>query len=254
MSEIDRAEIDGAPATPEEMERTTSTFGHFTAMQVRNGATRGLSFHLRRLAESNGERFGAGLDPDRVRELIRHVLDGVGDASVRVHLYAASPEPRVVVTVKPPSELPSPQRLRSVRYQRPEPHVKHVATEQGRYRERVQREAYDDALLTGDNGIVSETSMTNIEFFDGDEVVWPDAPHLRGITMQLLEERLPGRGVVIRRERVRVSGIGSLDGAFLSNARGLAAVSSIDDVDLPARADRMELLADVYDSVPWDPI
>ena len=173
---------------------------------------------------------------------------------MRVHLYAASPEPRVVVTVKPPGELPSPQRLRSVRYQRPEPHVKHVVTEQGRYREEVRREGYDDALLTGQDGIVSETSMTNIGFFDGDDVVWPDAPLLRGITMQLLEERLPGRGVVVGREPVRVSGIGSLDGAFLSNARGLAAVSSIDDVDLPDRADRMKLLADVYDSVSLNPI
>jgi branched-subunit amino acid aminotransferase/4-amino-4-deoxychorismate lyase len=254
MADIDRTEIDGAPATPEDLERVTSAYGHFTAMQVRGEATRGLDLHLRRLANTNRERFGAELDRDRLRALIRHALDGTQDASVRIYFHDASPEPRIVVTVKPPAELPSPQRLRSVRYQRPDAHVKHVVTEQGRYREEVQRQGYDEALLTSDHGIVSETSMTNIGFFHGDAVVWPDAPLLRGVTMQLLEERLFARGVVVRRERIRVGDVGRLGGAFLSNARGIAAVSAVDDLDLPIVADRMRLLEETYAAVPWDPV
>jgi branched-subunit amino acid aminotransferase/4-amino-4-deoxychorismate lyase len=132
--------------------------------------------------------------------------------------------------------------------------VKHVVTEQGRYREEVQREGYDDALLTGEDGAVSETSMANIGFFEGDIVVWPDAPLLHGVTMQLLENHLPSRGATVRRQRIRVADIGALDGAFLSNARGIAALSAVDDIDLPIVADRMRLLEETYAAVPWDPI
>jgi branched-subunit amino acid aminotransferase/4-amino-4-deoxychorismate lyase len=254
MADIDRTEIDGAPATQEELEKITSAYGHFTAMQVRKGATRGLDLHLRRLAETNRERFGTELDRDRILALIRSALGDVEDASVRVYLHDASPEARIVVTVKPAGELPSPQRLRSVRYQRPDAHVKHVVTEQGRYREQVQHQGYDDALLTTDDGEVSETSMTNIGFFDGDAVVWPDAPLLHGVTMQLLEDHLPARGTTVRRQRIRVADIGALDGVFLSNARGIAAVSAVDDIDLPIVADRVRLLEEAYAAVPWDPI
>jgi len=254
MSGIDRTQIDGAPATAEELERVSSAYGHFTAMQVRGGATRGLDLHLRRVADTNRERFGTELDRERLRGLIRSALGGEQDASVRVYLYDASPEPRIVVTAKPPAELVSPQRLRSVRYQRPDARLKHLRTEQGRYREEVQREGYDDALLTGDDGVVSETSMTNIGFFHRDSVVWPDAPLLHGVTMQLLEERLPERGVTFRRERIRVADLATLDGAFLSNARGIAAVGAVDDVELMIDPDRMRLLLDTYAAVPWDPI
>jgi len=254
VSDIDRIEIDGAPAAQAELEQVTSAYGHFTAMQVRKGATRGLDLHLRRLAETNRERFGTELDRDRILTLVRSALDGAEDASVRVYLYDSPGGSRVVVTVKPPGELPSRQRLRSVRYQRPDAHVKHVVTEQGRYREEVQREGYDDALLTGEDGAVSETSMANIGFFEGSTVVWPDAPLLHGVTMQLLEERLPDRGVTVQRKGVRVADIATLDGAFLTSARGIASVGAVDDVELTIDPDRMRRLEEAYAAVPWDPI
>ncbi|MFL5766423.1 MAG: aminotransferase class IV [Actinomycetota bacterium] len=254
MPDIDRTEIDGTPATPEELDRVASAYGHFTAMQVRDGATRGLDLHLRRLVNSSRERFAVDVDRDRILALIRSALDGTEDASVRVYVYASPGEPRVVITVKPPAELASPQRLRSVRYQRPDAHVKHVVTEQGRYRDEVQREGYDDALLTAEDGAVSETSMANIGFFEGDTVVWPDAPLLHGVTMQLLEERLPDRGVTVRRKRVRVEDISALDGAFLTSARGIGAVSALNDTEIEIALDPMRRLEEVYAAVPWDPI
>ena len=125
-----------------------------------------------------------------------------------------------MVTVKPPAEMATPQRLGSVRYQRPDAHRKHVHTEQGHYRELAQRDGFDDALLTGPDGLVCETSMANIGFFDRSGVVWPDAPMLRGITMQLLEAPFP-----TRRTPMRLSDIASFDGAFVSNARGIGVVS-----------------------------
>ena len=63
MTDIHRTEIDGARATQEELEKITSAYGHFTAMQVRDGATRGLDLDL---AYVGTEPLGADLQAGRV--------------------------------------------------------------------------------------------------------------------------------------------------------------------------------------------
>jgi branched-subunit amino acid aminotransferase/4-amino-4-deoxychorismate lyase len=244
-----RIEIDGRVPTPEELWSTTSVHGHFTAMQVRGRRTRGLELHLRRLEATNRELFGAGLDRGRVRSLIRQALGDVEDASVRVYAFESDAEPRLMVTVRPPGGVASPQRLQSVRYQRSAAHLKHLATEQGFHSRAAHRNGFDDALLTSLDGTISETAIANIGFFDSSGMVWPDAPLLRGITMQLLEERVPSR-----RARVGLGDIADFEGAFLSNARGVAAVSEIDGITLPLPAARVEDLLKAYESVPWDAI
>ena len=221
-------------------------------MQVRARRTRGLAPHLARLEAANRELFEAELDGRRVRELIRHALRDVEDASVRVYAFESGDEPTIMVTVKQPGGVSTPQRLQSVRYQRPEAHLKHLATGQGFYSRLARRNGFDDALLTTSDGVISETSIANIGFFDGSGVVWPAAPLLHGITMQLLERNLVELGVPARRAPVRLHDIASFDGAFLSNARGVAAVSEVDGMSLPMQARRMETIADAYASVPWD--
>ncbi len=247
-------EIDGRAVSPEVASSTASAFGHFTAMQVRGGRTRGLALHLSRLEGANRELFDAGFDGERVRVLIRHALGETEDASVRVYCFEGDPDPAVMVTVKEPGGVHSPQRLRSVRYQRPDAHLKHLATSQAYYSRLARDEGFDDALLTGDGGTVSESATANIGFFDHSGVVWPDAPLLHGITMQLLERSLPDLGVSSRRESVRLRDIPSFEGAFLSYARGIAVVSGVDDTSLPERAERMKTLAGAYASVPWDTV
>jgi branched-subunit amino acid aminotransferase/4-amino-4-deoxychorismate lyase len=251
---VTRIEIDGAPATAERLWETTSGYGHFTAMQVRDGGTRGIELHLRRLRDANREAFGAGLDGDRVRALIRHALGDTRDASVRVHLYEGEDDPVTVVTVKGPAGMASPQRLRTARYQRPRPHIKHVVTDQGFHRRQARAEGFDDALLMGPDGLVSETTLANIGFFDGATVVWPDAPMLHGITMQLLERELAVQGAPARRAAVRPGDIAALDGAFVSSARGIGVVTAVDDLRLPAEPKGMGALAETWALLPWDRI
>jgi hypothetical protein len=54
-------EIDGAPADLAALRAVLlGGYGHFTAMQVRDGRTRGLDLHLRRLDAGNRELFGGG--------------------------------------------------------------------------------------------------------------------------------------------------------------------------------------------------
>jgi branched-subunit amino acid aminotransferase/4-amino-4-deoxychorismate lyase len=251
-----RVEVNGRAVNADAAWSAASSFGHFTAMQVRGGATRGLELHLRRLEAANRELFDAGLDHDEVRALIRHALGEAEDASVRVYLVDADrdSEPATVVTVREPGGIESPQRLRSVDYQRPDAHLKHLATEQGYHTRIARRDGYDDALLTADLDLVSEAATANIGLFDGDGVVWPEAPLLRGITMQLLEAALRGRGVPVRRSSVRLHDLPGFEGAFLSNARGIAAVSGVDDLVLPDAAHGIAMLVDAYAAVPWDRI
>ena len=251
---MERVEIEGAEPTPEQLLETTSAYGHFTAMQVRGGKTRGLELHLARLEASNREAFDAGFEPARVRELIRHTLGGVRDASVRVYIHRAEAGPVTIVTVKPPAEIASPQRLRSASYLRPDPHIKHVHTDQGIYREDAQREGFDDALLVASDGRISETTMANIGFFDERGVVWPDAPMLDGITKQLLERAGPALGIQMRDRPIHVSEVDTMEGAFVSSARGIGLVSAVDDVELDTPPARVEALVDAYASIPWDEI
>jgi branched-subunit amino acid aminotransferase/4-amino-4-deoxychorismate lyase len=162
--------------------------------------------------------------------------------------------PTIMVTVKPPGGVSTPQRLQSVLYQRPDAHIKHLATGQGFYARVDRRNGFDDALLTASDGVVSESTIANIGFLDGSGVVWPDAPLLHGITMQLLERELPELRLPSRRAPVRLHDITSFEGAFLSNARGVAAVCQVDDVSLPMQSGHMKAIADAYASVPWDTI
>ena len=159
-----------------------------------------------------------------------------------------------MVTVKEPGDISSPQRLQSVHYQRPDPHIKHLATGQAFYSRLARRNGFDDALLTAPDGIISESAIANIGFFDESSVVWPDAPLLHGITMQLLEHQLPKFRVPSRRAPVRLRDITSFEGAFLSNARGVAAVSQVDGACLPIPAECMKTVAEAYASATWDSI
>jgi branched-subunit amino acid aminotransferase/4-amino-4-deoxychorismate lyase len=247
-------EVNGTAVDAEAAWVAASSIGHFTAMQVRTGATRGLDLHLRRLEAANRELFDVGLDRAEVRSRIRHALGQTRDASVRVYLVEreGEPGPATVVTVREPGGIDSPQRLRSVDYQRPSAHLKHLSTEQGYHTRVAQRGGYDDALLTVGLDVVAEAATANIGFFDREGVMWPDAPLLHGITMQLLESALPRRGVAVRRASVRLRDVARYDGAFLSNARGIAAVSAIDGLVLPEVGDRLAMLIDAYDAVSWD--
>ncbi len=140
-------------------------------------------------------------------------------------------------------------------YVRAVPHVKRIADFGQVYHRRIALgDGFDDALLTGDGGLVAECGIANIAFVDGTSIVWPDAPVLEGITMQLLEARLAAAGLPTRRRTVRLGDLGSFTGAFVTNARGIASVGRIDDVMLPVDAGVMDAVWQVYEDVPWDQI
>ncbi len=255
-----RIEIDGRSATADLLWSVVGNgYGHFTAMQVRDAKTRGADLHLARLDEGTRALFGCGLDGDLVRERIRHGLaDDVRDASVRVYVIdpESSGQPSILVTVREPASMPrTPRRLQSVSFQRPLAHIKHIGGFGQAYYGRLAAQAgFDEALFVGPAGDVAEGSITNIGFVDGDAVVWPDAPALHGISMQVLERELSKAGVAWSRRAVNVADVGSFDGAFLTNARGIAPVGRINDTAMPADAELLATVIKTFEAAPWDPI
>ncbi|MFE4599266.1 aminotransferase class IV [Kitasatospora indigofera] len=266
-----KLEADGLAVTVDDLAYLAlGGYGHFTAMQVRGGRTQGLDFHLARLDAATREFYGEPLAGERVRELIRHALgqgadgadggDAVLDASVRVHVFRPEDAPgapvRVLVSVRPPGEAPAEVlSLRAVDYQRPVAHIKHSGGfAQTYHRQVAAAEGYDEALLVGQGGVIAEGAITNVGFVEGDTVVWPDAPVLQGIAMQVLVRELAAAGVESKRRPVFLSDVASFDGAFLTNSRGFAAVGRIDTVDLPLDAPLLATARRLHREAPWDEI
>lgn len=255
-----RCEVDGRAVTDEALlPLVTSNYGHFTAMQVRGGAARGVGLHLARLDSATRELFGSGLDGDRVRAAVRHALgDDVRDASVRVTVFrpAGAPEVSLMVVVQAPAEPPrGPESLMSVQYLRPAAHIKHLGGFGQAYYGRLARAAgFDDALLTGPDGLVAEGTVANIGFLSGRTLVWPDAPVLRGTGWGVLEECAVRAGWRVERRAVRLADVSGFDGAVLVNSWGVWPVGRVDDTALPQDAPGPAELVRLYESAPWDAV
>ena len=151
-------EINGRAATAGELRVLASGgYGHFTAMQLRGGRTRGLQLHLDRLDAASREMFGAALEGGQVRDLIRHALGArVRDASVRVIVQqpAEQEPPRVTVTVRPPADPLPDCSVQQVAYQRSLAHLKHTGDfGQSYYGRLAERNGFGEALLTGPDGL-----------------------------------------------------------------------------------------------------
>lgn len=248
-----RIEIDGRTATAEQLAvPAVVNYGHFTAMQVRDGRVRGLDLHLRRLREATRELFDKELDLSLVRERARHALGGTGDASVQLRIFSPGADSlSIMVVVRDPVEMPpGPWRLKSAPYLRPVAYLKHVGGFGQAYYGRVaQREGFDDALLTGPGGLIAEGGITNIGCFAGDTVVWPEAPSLPGITYQLLVRALGARST---HRVITLDDLGGYDGAFVCNSWGVAPVGQIDQRRLPDAGAGVAELVKLYEAVPTE--
>ncbi|MDG6108026.1 aminotransferase class IV [Dactylosporangium aurantiacum] len=252
MNGLIRLEVDGHPPTAEQLYHPALVnYGHLTALQVRSGRVQGLNLHLSRLAAQSLALFDTPLDPAHSRALLRHAVRDVPDAAVRVNVYQPSPGGplSVLVAVRPPAyPSPSPLRLMSVPYQRPVAHIKHLGGFGQIYWGRAAVEhGFDDALLTTPAGEITEAAVHNIAFFDGAHVVWPDAPCLPGIAMQLLEPLLPSRRAV-----VTLSDLARYRAAFVTNSIGVVPVTAIDEHGFTVDEPLMTQVTSALATVPWD--
>lgn len=258
-------EFDGRPAEVGEVTPLALiNYGHFTSMLVENLRVRGLSLHLERLVRDAHLVFGAEVDPDRVRWVVRHALvDTTGPTIVRVTVFdpgmqlshpGAEAEPRLLVTTRPaPSGPLPPMRLQSAMYCRDMPEVKHVGLFGAlRHRRMAQRNGYDDAVFTDAHANLSEAATTNVGFFDGERIVWPKAEVLTGITMALLGQVHESPSVTAP---VNLAHLGEMQAAFATNAViGVRAIGAIDGTSWDGKHPLIETLSREYLEVPPEPL
>ncbi|WP_066954863.1 aminotransferase class IV family protein [Streptomyces lushanensis] len=248
------AELNGRPVGLDEITALALTnYGHFTTLRVEDGRVRGLTLHLDRLGRDCPALFGAELDLDRVRTLLRRAAPAHGAATVRVTVFDPAldighpdraGDPHILVTRRQVSSAPLPPlRVRSVAYTRDAPEVKSVGLFASlRHRRTARLDGYDDALFVDGDALISEGVTWNVGFFDGDSVVWPEAVQLAGVTMRLLQEAHEHRVAP-----VPLADVGSLDAAFATNAAiGVRAVTAIDGTAFPDRHPAVDLLRETY--------
>lgn len=256
------AELNGRPVGLDQlMALALTNYGHFTTLLVDDGRVRGLALHLDRLGRDCRALFGTELDLDRVRALLRRAAPARGAATLRVTVFDPAldighPEragdPHILVTHRQASTAPLPPlRVGSVAYTRDAPEVKSVGLFASlRHRRTARLAGYDDALFVDGHGFVSEGVTWNIGFLDGDTAVWPEADHLPGVTMRLLQEAHEHRVAP-----VALADVGSLHAAFATNAAvGVRAVAAIDATGFTARHPAVDRLRATYTARPGDPL
>lgn len=265
---LKRAELNGQPATIDDFRALALVnYGHFTSMQVREGQVRGLGLHLERLNRSTQEMFGSRLDPDQVRDYMQHIMgDNAQSLSMRVTVFsrdlgfmwsAKAVAPDVLITLGTPvvSDL-KPLRVQSVQHERVLPHIKHVGTlGLFHYPRLANINGFDDALFVTHEGYISEGSIWNVGFFTEGRVVWPDAPALPGITMQLIQAGLERRGIPQEKRAIRLEDLGAFTSAFTTNSVAVGQpISSINDHSFKVDDVLTALLNECYESNAWDAI
>ena len=263
-----RCELNGRPATADDLRALALTnYGHFTALQANEGGVRGLDLHLARLDAGTRELFGTSLDTELVRARLRTALAGwKGDAAVRITVFSRAFDrehpsrtfaPDVLVTVSPARRPDTtPVRLKTFHHERALPAIKHVGTfALFHHRRLAQQAGFDDALFVDASGAISEASIWNIGFFDGTGIVWPIAPQLHGVSMQLIDNGLRARGIASTSRRVTRGDLATFRSAFLTNCGcPVRAVASIDDVALAVDADLERTLAACHAANPLQAI
>ena len=261
--------VDGEPQGSSALEQVVPmTAAHFTAMQVRGGAVRGLDLHLERLRGASEELFETHVPTQDVREQLRAALAS-SPPDVSLSCYVAlrpgvAPERSVgrhdlvvVVRVSEPVDPPAgPLALGVVEHERFMPQVKHVGEiAKTVLRRRAAAGALDDVAFLDRSGRLTEATIWNLAFWDGEQVVWPEGGLLRGTSMQVLARRLEDDGVPQAVRPVRLEDLTSSTQAVVMNSWTPAVpVSALAGRELDPARDLVELLHRAYDAeVPEAP-
>jgi branched-subunit amino acid aminotransferase/4-amino-4-deoxychorismate lyase len=236
-------------------------YGHFTTMRIEQAAVRGLDLHLARLVRDCQAVFGVALRvADVRRELVRVVGEATDPVVARITVFdadlplahpAAPAAPRVLVTTRPaPSSPQGPMRVQPVRHLRQVPGVKHLGLFDSLYlRRAAQLDGYDDALFHDGATGISEGATWNVGFCRGDQVIWPAADHLSGVTAALLT-KVHAHCVT---RVVDLQELPHLDAAFATNAvSGVRPIAAIGSVRFPVDQPILAQLQEEYATIPLD--
>lgn len=207
-----------------------SGYAHFTAMQVRGSRVRGLDLHLARLRNASDELFGRHLPDEVLLERLHSALaTAPSDVSLTCFVTSRpgefapagdSVDLDVLVKVTGPAAPPTgPLSLDVVEHERHLPHVKHVGeVSKTLLLRRANARGFDDTAFTDRSGRLSEATIWNLAFWDGESVIWPRAEVLAGVTMQILDRRLSALGIPQQTRDVRLDELGKHLSAVVMNS------------------------------------
>ena len=238
-------------------------YAHFTAMQVRGGRVRGLDLHLARLRNASVQMFGQAVPDALLRDYLRTAIAaGPSDLSLMATAYSPAGEftvagadvvPEVLVRTAPASNGPAGLLSLAVfEHERLLPEMKHVGEiAKTWFLRQAVEQGFDDAAFLDREGRLSEGSIWNLAFWDGDAVVWPQAAMLIGTTMGVVQRQLAVRGVAQRVQPVKLQDLSAMAGAVVMNSwtPGVA-VHRIGDVALPEAPAFMAMLHRAYQAEP----
>ncbi|MEV4575415.1 aminotransferase class IV family protein [Nonomuraea jabiensis] len=252
------AELNGSTASLKDLKALALTnFGHFTSMRVEEGGVRGLGLHMARIKRDSQLLFDASPEEGSVREYIRRMVGKSGIYDVRVTIFdpnlelgtpGKKAEPHVLVTTRESGNLPLPPlSVRSTSYAREMPAIKHAALFGTLWHRRAaQLNGFNDALFVDSQSVISEGATWNVGFFDGDNVIWPSADVLEGVTMVLLK----GVHKKTTSSQVCLSDLQHMEAAFATNAAiGVRAIKLIDDVAFPGEHPIIDTLREEYSQI-----
>ncbi|WP_312592956.1 aminotransferase class IV family protein [Stutzerimonas nitrititolerans] len=258
--------INGQPVTASQLNPLAfAGFAHFTAMQVRNAKIKALDLHLDRLRNASLDLFGRAPSDELLRSYIRMaVQEGARDQSMTVTVFSPhgeftadsmDVEPEVLVRTAAPSDGPKgPLRLSAIAHQRPLAAIKHVG-EVGKtyYLHQAIRQGFDDAAFLDHRGHLSEATIWNLAFWDGDTVIWPRAEMLKGTMMGMVQRQLARLGVPQRHESITLERLDELSGAAVMNSWTPAIpVTAIASHAIEEARPFVELLHEAYEAEPAD--
>lgn len=252
----------GVAATAEDLAPLAfAGYAHFTAAQVRDGGIRGLDLHLARLRSASIELFGRALPDDQVRSYLRAALAaGPADLSLSAIAYSSAGEftaaeagLQMLVRTGPAATGPAgPLALMLVEHERALPARKHVGEVAKTYflRQAVAQ-GFDDAAFLDRKGRLSEATIWNLAFWDGDAVIWPEAEMLVGTTMGIVRRQLERLGIPQRMAEITPADLPALAGAVVMNSwtPGIA-VRQIGPVPMPEAMRFLDLLHRAYQAEP----
>lgn len=223
--------VNGRPALAEDLASLAfAGYAHFTAMQVRDRAVRGLDLHLDRLCTASDELFGRHLPHDEMRALLRAAVDAAPPDSSLTCFVSSRPgefmpaDPagslEVLIRVTDPAQPPTgPLTLDVVQHVRDLPAVKHVGeVAKTLYLRQANARGFDDSAFADRQGRLSEATIWNLAFWDGDSVIWPRADMLTGVTMQILIRRLRALGITQSHREMRGSDLSTRLSAVVMNS------------------------------------